>query len=96
MKTVKFIGVLLSVGIFALGLMTPCLAQSTFGQKLGPQSSQSSGDLAKNSQAPEESVKKTSPASFGVKLGPQSSQSSGDLATNAGGKSAGPSAGGGM
>jgi len=93
MKAVKLIAVLLSVGILALGLATHCLAQSSFGQKLGPQSSQPSGDMAKNKQESKESVKQTPPASFGVKVGPQSSQPSGDMATNSGGpKSAGPAA----
>jgi hypothetical protein len=83
MKSVKFIAVLLSVGILALGLTTQRLAQSTFGQKPGPQSSQPSGDTAKNKQEePEESVKQKPAASFGQKLGPQSSQLIGDLATN--------------
>ena len=90
MKAVKFLAVMVSVGVLALCLTTQCLAQSTFGQKLGPQSSQPSGDLATNPQKPKESVKQTPPPSFGVKLGPQSSQASGDQATNSGGgKSAG-------
>ena len=98
MRGIKFIGVLLSVGILALGLTTRCFAQSAFGQKLGPQSSQPAGDMAKNKQESKESGKPTAPASFGVKLGPQSSQPSGDMATNSGGaKSAEPAAGrGGM
>lgn len=96
MRAMKLIAVLVSVGILALGLTTQCFAQSTFGQKLGPQSSQPSGDMAKNQQESKEPVKKTPPASFGVKLGPQSSQPAGDMATNSGGKSAKPSAGGGM
>ena len=85
--------------MLALGLAAQCFAQSTFGQKLGPQSSQPSGDLATNTnQGPKEPVKQTPPASFGVKLGPQSSQPSGDQATNSGGaQSAEPAAGrGGM
>ena len=49
MKGIKFVAVLTCVGLLALGLITPCFAQSTFGQKLGPQSSQPSGDLATNS-----------------------------------------------
>ena len=49
MKAVKFIVVLVSVGILALGLTTQCFAQGTFGQKPGPQSSQPSGDMATNS-----------------------------------------------
>ena len=53
----KFLAVLSSVGILALGLTTQCLAQSTFGQKPGPQSSQPSGDLATNSN-----VKSAGPA----------------------------------
>jgi len=51
MKGIKFVAVLTCVGLLALGLITPCFAQSTFGQKLGPQSSQPSGDLATNSGA---------------------------------------------
>jgi len=95
MKGIKFVAVLTCVGLLALGLITPCFAQSTFGQKLGPQSSQPSGDLATNSnQEPKEPVKQAPSASFGQKLGPQSSQPSGDLATNSGAKSAGPPAGG--
>ena len=97
MKAVKFIAVLLSVGIFALGLTTQCFAQSTFGQKTGPQSSQPSGDLATNTnKGPKEPAKEKPAASFGQKPGPQSSQPSGDLATNpGGGKSLGPAAGAG-
>jgi len=48
-KSVRFIAALLTVGILALGLTTQCPAQSTFGRKLGPQSSQPGGDLAANS-----------------------------------------------
>jgi len=77
-RTIKFIAVLAFVGIFVVGLTTAGFAQ--FGQKLGPQPSQASGDLATNTQGPEGSAPPA--ASFGQKLGPQPSQSSGDLSTN--------------
>ncbi len=54
----------------------------SFGQKLGPQGSQPSGDLSTNAQKGA-TPPSTKPApSFGQKLGPQGSQPSGDLSTN--------------
>jgi len=57
---------------------------SSFGQKLGVQGSNPSGDLSKNTQGAPGQAKPAS--SFGQKLGVQGSNPSGDLATNSSGK----------
>ena len=81
-KGIKIVAVLAFVGIFVVGLTTAGIAQQ-FGQKMGPQGSQPSGDLSKNTQG-QEGATKPAPA-FGVKVGPQGSQPSGDMATNTAG-----------
>ena len=77
-RGMKAAAVLAFIFIFTVGLATVSFAQ--FGQKLGVQGPQPSGDLSQNSQGDQGTSQPAS--SFGVKNGMQGPQSSGDLATN--------------